>query len=72
VVPAGNGAPAPGVEAPAVSAAPSVDAPLPPSQSARSPSITFDGPVQPDASDQPRSRVLPRVPDIMPDDAALP
>ena len=72
VVPAGNGAPAPRVEAPAVSAAPSVDAPLPPSQSAHSPSITVDGPVQPDASDQPRSRVLPRVPDIMPDETALP
>jgi hypothetical protein len=45
---------------------------LPPSQSAPSPSITVDGPVQPDASDQPRSRVLPRVPDIMPDETALP
>jgi hypothetical protein len=72
VAPAGNGAPDPRVEAPAVSAAPSVDAPLPPSQSAPSPSITVDGPVQPDASDQPRSRVLPRVPDIMPDETALP
>lgn len=72
VAPAGNGAPDPRVEAPAVSAAPSVDAPLPPSQTAPSPSITVDGPVQPDASDQPRSRVLPRVPDIMPDETALP
>ncbi|MDX8462350.1 hypothetical protein [Mesorhizobium humile] len=72
VAPAGNGAPDPRVEAPAGSAAPSVDAPLPPSQSAPSPSITVDGPVQPDASDQPRSRVLPRVPDIMPDETALP
>lgn len=72
IAPAGNGAPDPRVEAPAVSAAPSVDAPLPPSQSAPSPSITVDGPVQPDASDQPRSRVLPRVPDIMPDETALP
>ncbi|TPI42704.1 hypothetical protein FJW07_01825 [Mesorhizobium sp. B3-1-9] len=71
VASAGNGAPDPRVEAP-VSAAPSVDAPLPPSQSAPSPSITVDGPVQPDASDQPRSRVLPRVPDIMPDETALP
>jgi hypothetical protein len=72
VVPAGNGAPDPRVEAPAVSAAPSVDAPRPPSQSAPSPSITVDGPVQPDASDRPHSRVLPRVPDIMPDETALP
>ncbi|TPJ60958.1 hypothetical protein [Mesorhizobium sp. B2-7-1] len=72
VAPAGNGVPDPRVEAPAVSAAPSVDAPLPPSQTAPSPSITVDGPVQPDASDQPRSRVLPRVPDIMPDETALP
>ncbi|WP_217575046.1 hypothetical protein [Mesorhizobium sp. GbtcB19] len=72
VVPAGNAAAAPGVDAPVASAAPSVDAPLPPSQTASSPSISFDGPVQPDASDQPRSRVLPRVPDIMPDETALP
>jgi hypothetical protein len=72
IAPAGNRAPDPRLEAPAVSAAPSVDAPLPPSQTASSPSITVDGPVQPDASDQPRSRVLPRVPDIMPDETALP
>ncbi|MBZ9762072.1 hypothetical protein LB553_14480 [Mesorhizobium sp. CA8] len=72
VAPAGNGAPDPHVEAPAESAAPAVDAPLPPSQTAPSPSITVDGPVQPDASDRPRSRVLPRVPDIMPDETALP
>ncbi|MBZ9847168.1 hypothetical protein LB565_04085 [Mesorhizobium sp. CA14] len=72
VAPAGNGAPDPRVEAPAESAAPAVDAPLPPSQTAPSPSITVDGPVQPDASDRPRSRVLPRVPDIMPDETALP
>ncbi|MDX8526052.1 hypothetical protein RFM68_16240 [Mesorhizobium sp. MSK_1335] len=72
VAPAGNGAPGPRVDEPVASAAPSVDAPLPPSQTAPSPSITVDGPVQPDASDQPRSRVLPRVPDIMPDEAALP
>lgn len=72
VAPAGNAAPGPRVDAPAASAAPSVDAPRPPSQTAPSPSITVDGPVQPDASDQPRSRVLPRVPDIMPDETALP
>ncbi|MBZ9845013.1 hypothetical protein [Mesorhizobium sp. CA5] len=72
VAPAGNGAPDPRVEAPSESAAPSVDAPLPPSQTAPSPSITVDGPVQPDASDRPRARVLPRVPDIMPDETALP
>ncbi|MDX8453107.1 hypothetical protein RFM98_10095 [Mesorhizobium sp. VK9D] len=72
VVPAGSGAPSPRVDEPVASVAPSVDAPLPPAQSASSPSITFDGPVQPDASDQPRSRVLPRVPDIMPDETALP
>ncbi|MDX8532758.1 hypothetical protein RFM41_13390 [Mesorhizobium sp. VK25A] len=72
VASAGNGAPDPRVDAPAVSAAPSVDAPRPPSQTAPSPSITVDGPVQPDTSDQPRSRVLPRVPDIMPGETALP
>ncbi|MBN9552243.1 MAG: hypothetical protein J0H31_26120 [Alphaproteobacteria bacterium] len=72
VAPAGNAAPGPRVDAPAASAAPSVDAPRPPSQTAPSPSITVDGPVQPDASDLPRSRVLPRVPDIMPDETALP
>lgn len=72
IAPAGNRSADPRVEAPAVSNAPSVEAPLPPSQTASSPSITVDGPVQPDASDQPRSRVLPRVPDIMPDEAALP
>lgn len=65
---ASAGAPAPGVEVPAASAAPSVDAPRPPAQAAASPAITVDGPAQPDASDQPRSRVLPRVPDIMPDE----
>lgn len=69
---AGDAAPGPRVDAPAASTAPSVDAPRPPSQTAPSPSITVDGPVQPDASDQPRSRVLPRVPDIMPDETALP
>jgi len=72
VASAGNAAPGPRVDAPTASDAPSVDAPQPPSQSASSPSITFDGPVQPDASDQPRSRVLPRVPDIMPEETALP
>ncbi|MBW8908877.1 MAG: hypothetical protein JF620_07610 [Mesorhizobium sp.] len=72
VAPAGNAAPAPRVDMPAVSAAPSVDAPRPQAPAATSPSITVDGPVQPDASDQPRSRVLPVVPDIMPDETALP
>jgi len=72
VAPAGNAAPAPRVDAPALSAAPSVDAPRPPASAATSPSITVDGPVQPDPSDQPRSRVLPVVPDIMPDETALP
>ena len=62
----GNGAPAPRVEVSAASAAPSVDAPQPAAEAAPSPSISFDGPVQPD--DQPRSRVLPVVPDIMPDE----
>lgn len=72
VAPAGNAAPGPRVDYPAASTAPSVDAPRPPSQTAPSPSITVDGPVQSDASDRPRSRVLPRVPDIMPDETALP
>lgn len=72
VAPAGNAAPEPRFDAPAASTAPSVDAPRPPSQTAPSPSITVDGPVQSDASDRPRSRVLPRVPDIMPDETALP
>ncbi|TPN89608.1 hypothetical protein FJ988_01440 [Mesorhizobium sp. CU3] len=62
----GNGAPAPRVEVSAASAAPSVDAPQPAAEAAPSPDITVDGPVQPD--DQPRSRVLPVVPDIMPDE----
>lgn len=72
VAPAGNAVPGPRVDYPAASTAPSVDAPRPPSQTAPSPSITVDGPVQSDASDRPRSRVLPRVPDIMPDETALP
>ncbi|TGP20437.1 MULTISPECIES: hypothetical protein [unclassified Mesorhizobium] len=68
--PAGDAAPAPSVDTPARSPAPSVDAPRQaPAQGVPSPSITIDGPVQPDASDAPRSRVLPRVPDIMPDEA---
>ncbi|SFN76815.1 hypothetical protein SAMN03159463_00516 [Mesorhizobium sp. NFR06] len=72
VASAGNAAKGQRADAPAASPAPWVDAPLPPSQTASSPSITVDGPVQPDASDLPRSRVLPRVPDIMPDETALP
>ncbi|MDX8493499.1 hypothetical protein RFN29_18180 [Mesorhizobium sp. VK22B] len=68
--PAGDAAPAPSVDTPARSPAPSVDAPRQaPNQAWSSPSITVDGPVQPDDSDAPRSRVLPRVPDIMPDEA---
>ncbi|KUM23539.1 hypothetical protein AU467_09345 [Mesorhizobium loti] len=70
VLESGNAAPAPAIDTPAQSSAPSVDAPRQaPVQGAPSPSITVDGPVQPDASDAPRSRVLPRVPDIMPDEA---
>ncbi|MDX8520651.1 hypothetical protein [Mesorhizobium dulcispinae] len=65
---ASDAAPAPSVDTPAQSSAPSVDAPRGPTQAAPSPSITIDGPVQP-ASDAPRSRVLPRVPDIMPGEA---
>jgi hypothetical protein len=72
VAAAGGGAPAPRVETSAASAAPSVDAPRPSGPTAPSPSITVDGPVQPDPSDQPRSRVLPVVPDIMPDETVLP
>ena len=45
--------------APAVELATSAEA-------APSPAIVVDGPVQPEASDAPRSRVLPVVPDIMP------
>ncbi|RWA77456.1 MAG: hypothetical protein E5X49_01085 [Mesorhizobium sp.] len=68
--PAGYGGPAPSVDMPAQSSAPPVDAPRQaPAQASPSPSITVDGPVQPDAADVPRSRVLPRVPDIMPDEA---
>ena len=40
-------------------------------EAAPSPAVVIDGPVQPPASDAPRSRVLPVVPDIMPD-AVLP
>ena len=61
---------APQVDAPAVEltagAAPTVET----GQKAPSPAVTVDGPVQ-SASDAPRSRVLPVVPDIMPD-ATLP
>ncbi|TIV99004.1 MAG: hypothetical protein E5V85_09315, partial [Mesorhizobium sp.] len=65
---AGAASPAPSVDTPAQSSAPPVDAPRQaPAQGVPSPSITIDGPVQPDAADAPRSRVLPRVPDIMPD-----
>ncbi|MBZ9708744.1 hypothetical protein LB543_18660 [Mesorhizobium sp. ESP7-2] len=57
---------APEIDAPAGEAeggaAPAVEA----GPRAPSPAVTVDGPVQP-ASDAPRSRVLPVVPDIMPD-----
>ena len=46
--------------------APAVDAPTTVGTGS-SPAIVVDGPVQPEASDAPRSRVLPVVPDIMPD-----
>jgi hypothetical protein len=74
VAPAGNGAPpAQAPDAAAQSAAPSVEAPRQaPSEASSSPPIAVDGPVQPDPSDAPRSRVLPVVPDIMPGEAALP
>ena len=69
VASAGNGAP----DATAHSAAPSVEAPRQaPSEASSSPPIAVDGPVQPDPSDAPRSRVLPVVPDIMPGEAVLP
>jgi len=58
--PTGSATPAPAVEPPTQA--------VPPAQP--SPAIVVDGPVQPSASDTPRSRVLPVVPDIMPD--ALP
>lgn len=51
---------------PAVIAAPAIEI----GDKAPSPAVTVDGPAQP-ASDAPRSRVLPVVPDIMPD-ATLP
>ncbi|RRH98804.1 hypothetical protein EH240_18835 [Mesorhizobium tamadayense] len=67
-LPLDSDTPAPAVDTPTPSPAPPVDGPRQaPAQA--SPSITVDGPVQPDASDAPRSRVLPRVPDIMPDEA---
>jgi len=66
----GGGSPA--VDASDRAAAPAVDAPRPVGASSSSPAIAVDGPVQPDASDAPRSRVLPRVPDIMPAETALP
>ena len=73
VASAGNGAPAAAPDATAHSAAPSVEAPRQaPSEASSSPPIAVDGPVQPDPSDAPRSRVLPVVPDIMPGEAALP
>ncbi|ESY11426.1 hypothetical protein NKK48_20525 [Mesorhizobium sp. C386A] len=50
--------------------APAVDAPTGVA-AGPSPAIVVDEPVQPEASDAPRSRVLPVVPDIMPD-ATLP
>jgi hypothetical protein len=56
---------APAVERPAEGAAePTVDADTEPSPS---PEIVVDGPVKPPVSDAPRSRVLPVVPDIMPE-----
>ncbi|MET3578428.1 hypothetical protein ABID19_001445 [Mesorhizobium robiniae] len=56
---------APAVERPAEGAAEStVDADTEPSPS---PEIVVDGPVKPPVSDAPRSRVLPVVPDIMPE-----
>ena len=58
------------VQAPGATEAPAIDAPTGVA-AGPSPAIVVDGPVQPDASDAPRSRVLPVVPDIMPD-AALP
>lgn len=72
VAPSVAAVPEPAVGAPIQASAPSVDAPRPPARSTSSPAITVDGPVQPDASDAPRSRVLPRVPDIMPSETALP
>ncbi|MDG4884537.1 hypothetical protein [Mesorhizobium sp. WSM4884] len=63
-----DSAEAPAVDTPSRSSVPSVDVPQSSDQAMPSPSITIDGPVQPDVSDAPRSRVLPRVPDIMPDE----
>ncbi|MGX5842367.1 hypothetical protein ACWGTI_16750 [Mesorhizobium sp. ArgA1] len=57
-------------QAPGAAEAPAIDAPTGVA-AGPSPAIVVDGPVQPDASDAPRSRVLPVVPDIMPD-ATLP
>jgi len=48
--------------------APAVEPPTQAAPAQPSPAIVVDGPVQPSASDAPRSRVLPVVPDIMPGD----
>ncbi|WP_245478473.1 hypothetical protein, partial [Mesorhizobium sp. M4B.F.Ca.ET.049.02.1.2] len=48
--------------------APTVEPPTQAAPAQPSPAIVVDGPVQPSASDAPRSRVLPVVPDIMPGD----
>ncbi|PDQ20066.1 hypothetical protein CN311_16440, partial [Mesorhizobium sanjuanii] len=61
-VPEDNAAAAPAVELPA-NGDPAVEAAEP----APSPDIVVDGPVEPPPSDEPRSRVLPVVPDIMPE-----
>ncbi|MBZ9683088.1 hypothetical protein FJ950_02115 [Mesorhizobium sp. B2-3-14] len=61
---------APQIDAPAVEAAAGAAPAVEAGPRASSPAVTVDGPGQP-ASDAPRSRVLPVVPDIMPD-ATLP
>ncbi|AZO09947.1 MULTISPECIES: hypothetical protein [unclassified Mesorhizobium] len=68
-----DGAATPAVDQSPQDSAPPVDAPgQAPAEAAPPPAIQVDGPVQPDTSDVPRSRVLPVVPDIMPDETALP
>ncbi|RWC94157.1 MAG: hypothetical protein EOS32_18315, partial [Mesorhizobium sp.] len=56
------------VSAETAAPAPTVEPPTQAAPGQPSPAIVVDGPVQPSASDAPRSRVLPVVPDIMPGD----
>ncbi|CCV16313.1 hypothetical protein [Mesorhizobium sp. STM 4661] len=61
-MPAGDAAEAPAVELPA-----EAEAAVKAAEPAPLPDVAVDGSVEPPASDEPRSRVLPVVPDIMPE-----